>query len=165
MLIFPYCEIPTTVRRRLNAMKQKNSLERISFSLPQEVLAKLDEMTEQCGHANRSAAIRHLIETGWVNYSAQNSNQVMAGTITLFYDAAQRGTSVKIMRLQRTYIAEVISSFNVLLEEDHIMCVLLVQGPTDKLQDIANQLTAIRGVKSGQLNLTGALMPPIHARQ
>jgi CopG family nickel-responsive transcriptional regulator len=41
--------------------------------------------------------------------------------------------------------------------------VLLVQGPAAKLQAIANEMIALRGVVTGRLQLLAAALPPLHA--
>jgi CopG family nickel-responsive transcriptional regulator len=37
-----------------------------------------------------------------------------------------------------------------------------VQGPARTLQNIADQLLGLKGVKTGKLTLTTMLMPPLH---
>ena len=41
--------------------------------------------------------------------------------------------------------------------------VLLVQGPATRLQAIANEMLALRGVITGHLQLLAAVIPPLHA--
>ena len=41
--------------------------------------------------------------------------------------------------------------------------VLLVQGPAAKLQAIADEMIALRGVVTGHLILLAAVIPPLHA--
>jgi CopG family nickel-responsive transcriptional regulator len=47
--------------------------------------------------------------------------------------------------------------------EAHTMEVILVQGPARRLQGIADQMAAARGVVSGRLQLTSATLPPLHS--
>ncbi len=47
------------------------------------------------------------------------------------------------------------------LEHHHYMEVLLVQGPADQLQTLADELVTVRGVKQGKLSLTATAMPPL----
>ena len=87
----------------------------------------------------------------------------MAGTITLLYNRATRGLQGRLADLQYQNIAEVISSLHVHLTEDRMLEVLLVQGPAAKLQAIANEMIALRGVVTGRLQLLAAAIPPLHA--
>jgi len=68
-------------------------------------------------------------------------------------------------RVCREHITEVISSQHILLEDDHVLEVLLMQGPAATLRQIANELVTCKGVKSTHLSLTPHLMPPLHAKR
>jgi CopG family nickel-responsive transcriptional regulator len=48
------------------------------------------------------------------------------------------------------------------LEDDHVLEVLLMQGPANMLRQIANELVTCKGVKSTHLSLTPHLLPPLH---
>ena len=55
-----------------------------------------------------------------------------------------------------------ISSLHVHLMHAHTMEVILVQGPAARLQSIANRIVTCRGVITGRLQLTTAIIPPVH---
>jgi CopG family nickel-responsive transcriptional regulator len=42
------------------------------------------------------------------------------------------------------------------------MEVILVQGPASRLQSIADRMVTSRGVITGRLQLTTAIIPPVH---
>jgi CopG family nickel-responsive transcriptional regulator len=44
----------------------------------------------------------------------------------------------------------------------HTMEVILVQGPAQQLQHIADRMLTCRGVITGKLQLTTAIIPPLH---
>ena len=132
------------------------------MTLPGSTLSQLDRMITQRGFANRSQAVTEIINKEIVSYNSQLGQSVMAGTITLFYDHARSGLPGKLAQIQRDHIAEVISSLHVQLENEHTMEVILVQGPAAKLRQIADELITCKGVKTGSLNLTTAILPPIH---
>ena len=56
-----------------------------------------------------------------------------------------------------------ISSPQVFLEDDQSLEVLLVQGPSERLRDLCDELRKIRGVQQLKLVTTTALLPPLHA--
>jgi CopG family nickel-responsive transcriptional regulator len=55
----------------------------------------------------------------------------------------------------------VVTSMHVHLEHHNYMEVLLVQGPADKLQALADELVTVRGVKQGKLTLAATALPPL----
>ena len=135
------------------------------MTLPKSTLNQLDGMVQERGFANRSQAVTEIINKEIVAYNSQSGDAVMAGTITLFYAHSRSGLAARLAQIQRDHIAEVISSLHVQLENDHTMEVILVQGPATKLRRIANELTTSKGVKTGHLNLTTAILPPIHQKR
>lgn len=136
--------------------------ERVSITIPRSVLAKFDSMLSQRGFANRSQAIAEILNREIIEASAEHGDQVMAGTVTLFYSTRRNNLQSTLSKIQRKHLAEVISSLHVQLEDDHIMEVLVVQGPAQKLRTIANELITCKGVKTGKLNLSSTIMPPLH---
>ncbi len=143
---------------------KKDTAERISMTLPKSTLKQLDTMIEDRGFSNRSQAITEIINKEIVAHSSEQGNAVMAGAITLFYAHSRPGLPAKLARIQREHIAEVISSLHVQLENDHTMEVILVQGPANKLRLIADNMITCKGVKTGSLNLTTAILPPIYSK-
>lgn len=144
--------------------KTRPPLERISITIPQDVLQQLDGMVSTRGYANRSQAINEILNREITEYNYQIGDQVMAGSITLFYQNSKANLQTRLATIQRKHIDEVISSLHVLLEEDHTMEVLLVQGPVKKLREIADKLISTKGVKSGTLTLTTTIIPPLHPK-
>jgi len=84
------------------------------------------------------------------------------GTITVFHDHSTRGLQKRLADLQYTHIDEVISSLHIHLMHHQTMEVILVQGPAQKLQLIADKIITLRGVITGKLQLIAALIPPLH---
>ena len=147
---------------RQPADKPNHLVSRISVSLPQELLVELDNMVECRGFDSRSQAISDMINQQLVEHKRQLGDEVMAGTITVFYDRSVSGLQKKLSDLQFKNIDTVISSLHVHLAENKMMEVLLVQGPARDMQDITNEIIALRGVIVGRLQLMAAVIPPLY---
>ena len=137
---------------------------RISVSLPEELVVDLDRMVARRGFESRSQAIGEMINQQLAEHQQQLGEEVMVGTVTLFYDHSTRGLQKQLADLQHQYIDEVISSLHVHLEHNQTMEVILVQGPAVKLQAIADEMITQRGVITGRLQLLAAGIPPLHSR-
>ena len=146
-------------------MPKKETTERISMTLPKSTLEQLDNMVDARGYANRSQGITEIINRELVKHNQQMDDTVMAGTITLFYAQTRNNLAGRLAQIQRDYVAEVISSLHVQLENNHTMEVILVQGPAIKLRQIADELITCKGVKNGSLNLTTTILPPLHQKK
>jgi CopG family nickel-responsive transcriptional regulator len=138
------------------------TVSRISMSLPQDMLIKLDRMVVERGFASRSQAISDMLHQFLVDHTRDTSDDVMVGTVTLFYDNSVPGLQKQLASLQSDHIDEVISSLHVHLMHNQTMEVILVQGPARRVQKIADEMIAKRGVISGKLHLIAALIPPLH---
>jgi CopG family nickel-responsive transcriptional regulator len=103
-----------------------------------------------------------MINERLIEHRRETGEGIMTGTITLFYNQARNNILVELATLKRRHIDEVIGSLQVQLEDNHVMDVILVQGPVKILQGITNELLACKGVKVGKLTLTSTLIPPLH---
>jgi CopG family transcriptional regulator, nickel-responsive regulator len=144
------------------ARPQHRPVSRISMSLPEELLRELDRMVAQRGFESRSQAISDMLHQFVVEHKRERGDDVMVGTVTLFYDNSTPGVQKQPAELQVRHIAEVISSLHVHLMNNQTMEVILVQGPARILQRIADEMISRRGVISGRIHLAAALIPQLH---
>ena len=135
---------------------------RISVSMPEDLLVALDGMVAGRGFGSRSQAVAAMINEQLLEHKRQLGNEVMMGTITLMYDRSVRGLQKQLSDLQCAHIDEVISSLHVHLMDSQMLEVILVQGPASTLQAIANEMSTLRGVVTGRLQLMAATIPPLH---
>ena len=138
------------------------TVSRISMSLAEELLIKLDRMVDERGFASRSQAIADMLHQFLMEHKRQTSDDVMVGIVTLFYDNTVPGLQKQLATLQSENIDEVVSSLHVHLMHNQTMEVILVQGPARKLQTIADEMISRRGMISGRMQLMAALIPPLH---
>ncbi len=132
--------------------------------MPEETFQAFERMVAERGFDSRSQAVAEMIHQHSAEHLGKIGKEVMAGTLTLIYDESKSALLRDLSRIFREHIAEVISSQHVLLEEEHVLEVILMQGPAKTLREIANKLVTCKGVKTANLTLTPHLMPPIHAK-
>jgi CopG family nickel-responsive transcriptional regulator len=145
---------PATVR--------KETVERISVSLPPGLVADLDGLVAERDFDNRSQALAWMVREALLESRRVEGQAVMAGSITLFFKQTRPGILEELAGLKREFVDEVIGTLQVQLAEGHLMEVLLVQGPVERLQNFTDRLVACKGVKAGRLTLTSDLIPPLH---
>lgn len=144
------------------SMDIKKLVSRISISIPEDVLTRLDTMVEAKGFESRSQAITNMINQQLTVHHGESDNDIMAGTINLVYDHSTHGLQKQLADLQHEHITEVISSLHVNLMHNQTMEVILVQGPAKKLKQIADKMISSRGVITGNLQMSTAILPPVH---
>lgn len=143
------------------AENSNQPLTRVSMTLSEELLHKLDAMIAARGLPSRSKLIAELIEDAIADIE-DTPDAILAGTITLIYRAGFGWVRHRIAETQRIYLKEVISSQHVFLENEQSLEVLLVQGPLFRLNALCDELRALRGVQQVRLVKTTALLPPLH---
>ncbi|WP_430459697.1 nickel-responsive transcriptional regulator NikR [Thalassolituus sp. LLYu03] len=143
-------------------MSSKDKISRISISMPESLLDGLDQMVAKRGFESRSQAICDMISLQINEHRSEVSSEVMTGTVNLVYNHSTPGLHKRLHDLQYEFIDEVISTLNVNLTDTNILSIILVQGPADKLNKIADKMITLRGVVYGKLLLNSYIIPPIH---
>ncbi len=138
-------------------------LARLSVSLPAELLAQLDAMVAERALPSRSQMLAELIRHEVAEHQEGRAEAILAGTLTLIYRAENGRVRQALAQTQSAYIKEVISSQHVILEDDQSLEVLLVQGPSQRLRALCDDLRKVRGVQQIKLVTTTALLPPLHS--
>lgn len=147
----------------MSQLASSNSgVSRISISLPEGLLHELDGMVAERGFESRSQAIADMINQQLTEHRKELGQDIMAGTINLVYDHSIPGVQKHLADLQHTYIDEVISALNVNLIQNRTLSVLLVQGPARKLKMITDRMITCRGVVTGKLLMSTAIIPQLH---
>lgn len=132
--------------------------------MAEDTFQALDRVVNERGFDSRSQAISEMIHAQAAQHLSKIGTEVMAGTLTLVYDESKSALLRDLSKIFREHIAEVISSQHILLEGDHVLEVILMQGPAKRLREITNKLVTCKGVKSANLTLTPNLIPPLHAK-
>ena len=149
----------------MHEVTTKSGVSRISVSLPEGLLGDLDSMVARRGFVSRSQAITEMINQQLAEYRSEVGHDIMAGTINLVYDYSLPGLHKQLSDIQHEYVAEVISTLNVTLENNQSLQLFLVQGPADKLKTISDRMIACRGVITGKLLMSTAILPPVHTQR
>ncbi len=128
-----------------------SELTRFGVSLDSELLNQFDKLITKKGYNNRSEAIRDLIRDLLVRKEWDEDSGEKVGTITIIYDHSLFELSKKITNGQHKHYHEIISTMHVHLDHDNCLEVLAVKGKGRDIQNIADELIGMKGVKHGKL--------------
>lgn len=131
-------------------------LERFGVSMPGELLARFDETIRAAGYANRSEAIRDMVRDYLVRQRWDCPEGEVVGTITIVYDHHTRELEDTLTELQHDHCETIICTTHVHLDAHHCLEAIVVRGRSAEVQNIAQRLLSIRGVKHGGLTATAA---------
>jgi len=86
-----------------------------------------------------------LIDEEW------QAGEEVVGVITLVYDHHQRQLQDKLTAIQHDHHDRIISSTHVHMDHHNCLEVIIVKGEAREIREMADQLKAAKGVKSGEL--------------
>lgn len=126
------------------------SVVRFSVSLEQDLLDDLDQFTKENHFANRSQALRNLIEKHIVEKKWQ-CNNLVAGAIVMIYDHHKRDIINKSILIQHDYHEVILSSQHYHLSHDICLEIIAVKGISSRLTELSDKLISIKGIRHGKL--------------
>ncbi|MBM7557648.1 nickel-responsive transcriptional regulator NikR [Halanaerobacter jeridensis] len=128
-------------------------LKRFGVSVDKDLLQQFDELIAGT-YDNRSEAIRDLIRDKIVTEKAQEELDEVIGVLTLIYNHHQHNLPDKLVGIECDYNCLFKSNLHLYLDQKHCLEVVVIQGPTQKIQKVAHKLSGLKGVKHSKLNLT-----------
>lgn len=130
-----------------------SSLVRTGISLDAELLARFDRTIAKKGYGSRSEAIRDLVrELAVATDVAQD--KVVVATLTVVYDHHQPKLSERLIEAQHDCQGKVLATMHVHLDHRNCLEVIIVKGRGAEVQELADQILSLRGVKHGKLVMT-----------
>ncbi len=131
------------------------AVSRFSVSLEKELLEELDQYAADNNFANRSQAVRHLIEKNIVEKKWQ-CNNIVAGAIVMIYDHHKRDIVNRSNDTQHNYFDVILSSQHFHLDHDVCLEIVAVKGIASRLTELSDKLISIKGIKHGKLIMSKA---------
>lgn len=131
------------------------SLKRFGVSLEEDLLEALDKYVQDNAFANRSQAIRFLIEKNTAEKKWQ-CNHVVAGTIIIMYDQVKKDITSRISSIQQEYQQVILSSSQYYINQNFCLHITTVMGEAFRLTEFADHMIGIKGIKHGKLVMSRA---------
>ncbi len=128
-------------------------LRRFTVSMEEDLLDDFDSYIKDRNYQNRSEALRDLIRSRTVEKQWQADNDVM-GVISLVYDHHQHKLQEKVTELQHDFHSQIISTTHVHMDHNNCLEVIIVRGKAGDVRQLANNLSALRGVRNANLSMS-----------
>ena len=133
-----------------------SKITRFSVSLEDDLLEQFDRYCQQQQFATRSEAIRQLLRETLTKEAWAGESKDAAGTLTLVYDHHRPQLRDHLTKLQHDHTDMVVSTLHAHLTHDLCLEVIVLRGPSAKLQKIASQLRGLKGIYKGELVMANA---------
>ncbi len=131
-------------------------LSRIGVAIDSDLLERFDQHIAGRGYTNRSEAFRDLIRDKLVGVVSENPESDVVASVTLVYDHHVRMLSDKLTDMQHDSHHIILSTMHVHLDHDNCLEVIVMKGRAREVRSLADALISTKGVKHGQLAITGA---------
>jgi CopG family nickel-responsive transcriptional regulator len=131
------------------------SVSRFGVSLDEDLLKALDEFVADNQFANRSQAIRYLIEKNLTEEKWKCDN-IVAGAVVLVFNNQKREILKRSSEIQFEYSDVILSVQGFYLNEINYMEIIAVKGPSKRLTEISEKLIGIKGIEHGKLVMSKA---------
>ena len=139
--------------------KNKEKANRISISLPPQLLTKFDKSMQYAGFTDRSKAIQaalhsfineHNWESDVKEIDEKNNNYV--GAIILLYDNHIFNQDKKSIQTQHSYNDVIIAATHIHLDNDKCLESIMVKGNKKRIKELVTKLSKNRGINNIKVN-------------
>ncbi|MFZ5737309.1 CopG family transcriptional regulator [Rhodopseudomonas thermotolerans] len=126
-------------------------MHRVTITLDDDLMEKLDTIIAARGYQNRSEAIRDLARIGIQQTAAETTSGHCVGAMVYTYDHAKRGLPGKLTQSFHHHHELSRATMHVHLDHDQCLEVTILDGNASELQHFADHIFAERGVRYGRL--------------
>lgn len=130
-----------------------SKIERVGVSLEQSLLGQFDKLIEKQGYTNRSEAVRDLIRESLSREKLADPAATAVAGVFLVYDHHSTKLADKLLKLQHNHLLQVIAATHVHLDHHNCLEVIILKGKVKDIEELANRMTSLKGVKLGRLNV------------
>jgi CopG family nickel-responsive transcriptional regulator len=138
----------------------KDPLVRFGVAIERSLLKQIDALAAERG-STRSELLRDLGRAAVGRAKVAHGVRAFA-TLTLVYDHHVRDLSERLTELQHRLGEGVRSAMHVHLSHDLCLEIVVMQGLSHELQEVADKILALRGVKQGGIEML-PIAEPDHA--
>lgn len=121
--------------------------------MDESLLKAFDEYVLKREYKNRSQAISQLVNNCLAQSLSMDEIAVVVGIIVIVYNHEKRELVDTLIDLQHKYLSSIISSLHVHLSKHDCLEIIVVEGETQKLRRVENEIVKIKGVKQGYLQV------------
>ena len=134
-------------------------MQRITISLDDDTAEALDAHVVELGYDNRSEAVRDLVREATSRRASRTSGQACIGILSYVFDHERRDLARKLTHTHHDHHALNLSTLHLHLDHEACLEVAVLRGTAAELRELADHISAERGVRLGDLRLIVQTMP------
>jgi CopG family transcriptional regulator, nickel-responsive regulator len=131
------------------------NLVRFGVSIEEDLLENFDALSNERGYANRSEALRDLIRKSLIKKKVEfDSETQVLGSLTLVYDHHSTTVLQDMANIQHNHHNLILSVMHLHVNHTDCLEILALSGNTKQINNLADELISLKGVKHGKLCVT-----------
>jgi len=128
-------------------LKSKETVTRISLSLPPELLERFDEASKEMGFGDRSKAIQSILRDFISDkQNSFNASESVTAVVTVVYNHEIRGIDGALTDIEHENVDKIASSLHVHLGEEHCLKIVVLKGRAGEVGAFEKALRNLNGV-------------------
>lgn len=134
-------------------MGKRKEAERFGVSFEPDLLKKFDREIAAAGYECRSEALRDLARQWLSSRQLKQGKGPAFGVLAIVFNHQRRQVSKRLTRLGHKFFAEVVTTVHIHLDEHNCLEALILRGKAQEIQQLADQMRALKGVEQGGIVL------------
>ena len=127
-------------------------MQRITITIDDDLLARLDALVAASGYQNRSEALRDLTRAGLERAEqATAPDRAAVAALVYVYDHATRELAKRLSNAFHDHHHMAVSTMHVHLDHDSCLEVTVLKGQASDIRHFADHVIAERGVRHGEV--------------
>lgn len=128
-----------------------DSVERVSFTLPESLVDDLDAVVAEWEYSSRSKAARDAFRLFLAEHRWEGGlDRPQRGAITIVYDHHAPGVNDALLEIQHEVADVIVATQHVHFDADRCLESVLVDGPGREIRELVNELKSLDGTKQVQ---------------
>lgn len=111
-------------------------------------------MIDDKGYKNRSEAVRDLVRDALVKQTWEDGNQLVAGSILIFYDHHYRNLIEGLTDIQHDFHSQILGTTHFHVDKHNCLEIIIIKGKAKELQLLSDQIISLKGVNYGKLTVS-----------
>lgn len=127
-------------------MAEKGGALKVGIYIPNDIVDRLRKIMENLGIGSLSRVVQESLRLYIAEHSWRMEGEVV-GAIGILYDHEVGHVDEELTDVQHRYLAIVVSSMHVHLDQRNCLLVIVVRGLSSTIKDFVNDVEKIKGVK------------------
>ena len=134
-----------------------SDVDRMSVTLPPDLLTELDGIVDAGDYDSRSEATRDAIRAFVTEFNQQTDlSGTLSGTVVVLYEHHESDVNDEMTHLQHDFTETIIAVHHVHLSHELCLESIAVEGPGERIEALVSRLRPLQGVHHVKLTVVDA---------